>query len=70
MIAMVISKAKKAGSKIGLCGQAPSDIPSFAAFLISQGIDSISFNPDALVKGIKNMNAAEQNISTLSNSSR
>lgn len=60
MIAMVIEKAKKAGAKIGLCGQAPSDIPSFAEFLIGQGIDSISFNPDALVKGINNMNVAEK----------
>ncbi|MBS1584335.1 MAG: phosphoenolpyruvate synthase [Bacteroidetes bacterium] len=65
MIAMVIAKAKKAGSRIGLCGQAPSDIPSFAAFLISQGIDSISFNPDALIKGIENMNAAEKKIKTI-----
>jgi len=65
MIAMVIAKAKTAGSKIGLCGQAPSDIPSFAAFLISQGIDSISFNPDALIKGIENMNAAEKKMKTI-----
>lgn len=59
MIATVIHTAKKCGAKIGLCGQAPSDNPSFAAFLINQGIDSISFNPDALIKGIENMNNAE-----------
>ena len=59
MIATVIKKAKEAGVKIGLCGQAPSDIPDFAKFLVEQGIDSISFNPDALLKGIKNIIKAE-----------
>ena len=59
MIATMISKAKKAGAKIGLCGQAPSDFPEFAQFLVEQGIDSISFNPDALLKGIENINMAE-----------
>ncbi|MGZ4056705.1 MAG: phosphoenolpyruvate synthase [Bacteroidia bacterium] len=59
MIAHVIAAAKKSGAKIGLCGQAPSDYPQFADFLIDQGIDSISFNPDALLKGIENMNKAE-----------
>jgi pyruvate, water dikinase len=44
MIAMVIHKAKLAGVKVGLCGQAPSDFPEFAGFLVEQGIDSISFN--------------------------
>lgn len=60
MIRRVIRSAKSSGAKIGLCGQAPSDDPSFARFLISEGIDSISFNPDALLKGIENMNEAEQ----------
>ncbi len=59
MIATMIGKAKKAGVKIGLCGQAPSDFPEFAQFLVEQGIDSISFNPDALLKGIENINKAE-----------
>jgi pyruvate,water dikinase len=59
MIASMISKAKEAGVKIGLCGQAPSDFPAFAKFLMEQGIDSISFNPDALLKGIENINNAE-----------
>lgn len=59
MITQVVTKAKKAGVKIGLCGQAPSDYPEFAEFLIGLGIDSISFNPDALIKGIANMNKAE-----------
>jgi pyruvate,water dikinase len=59
MIATMISRAKNAGAKIGLCGQAPSDFPEFAQFLVEQGIDSISFNPDALLKGIENIRKAE-----------
>jgi pyruvate,water dikinase len=62
MIAMVIQKAKGAASKIGLCGQAPSDFPEFAQFLVQQGIDSISFNPDALLKGIENIKKAEEEL--------
>jgi pyruvate,water dikinase len=60
MIAAMISKAKKAGRKIGLCGQAPSDFPEFAKFLVEEGIDSISFNPDAVLKGIQNIRKAEE----------
>ncbi len=50
MIALVISKAKKNKRKIGICGQAPSDFPEFAQFLVRQGIDSISLNPDTVLK--------------------
>ena len=60
LIRMSIEKAKSAGIKIGLCGQAPSDYPEFASFLVECGIDSISFNPDALIKGIENMYNAEK----------
>jgi pyruvate, water dikinase len=59
MIAQAILAAKKAGIRIGLCGQAPSDFPAFSQFLVGQGIDSISFTPDALIKGIENMVQAE-----------
>ena len=59
MIETVIRKARAAGVKIGLCGQAPSDYPAFAQFLVECGIGSISFNPDALLHGIENINAAE-----------
>jgi pyruvate, water dikinase len=59
LLSMVIKKAKQADIKIGLCGQAPSDFPEFAQFLVEQGIDSISFNADALLKGIENINKAE-----------
>ena len=50
MIANVIRTARAKGRKIGICGQAPSDYPEFAAFLVEQGIDSISLNPDAVLK--------------------
>lgn len=59
MIAQVVNKANAAGKKIGLCGQAPSDYPEFAQFLVEQGIDSISFNPDAIISGITNILKAE-----------
>jgi len=50
MVATVIKAARAKGKKIGICGQAPSDYPEFAQFLVEQGIDSISLNPDAVVK--------------------
>jgi pyruvate, water dikinase len=50
MIAQVIQVAKSKKCKIGICGQAPSDYPEFAAFLVEQGIDSISLNPDTVLK--------------------
>ncbi|HEC87785.1 MAG TPA: phosphoenolpyruvate synthase, partial [Thermoplasmata archaeon] len=50
MIESIINTAKKYGKKIGICGQAPSDFPEFAKFLVDTGIDSISLNPDAVVK--------------------
>ena len=49
-IASVIRDAKAAGRKIGICGQAPSDYPEFARFLVECGIDSISLNPDAVMR--------------------
>ncbi|MFT5737212.1 MAG: pyruvate,water dikinase [Maribacter sp.] len=64
MIAMAIKSAKKTNTKIGLCGQAPSDFPEFAKFLVKEGIDSISFNPDALLQGIENINKAEKSLAT------
>ena len=50
MVRMVIEKAKKNGRKVGICGQAPSDYPEFARFLVELGIDSISLNPDSVLK--------------------
>jgi len=60
MISTVIASAHKTHTKIGLCGQAPSDYPEFAQFLVEKGINSISFNPDALITGIENINKAEE----------
>ena len=49
LIAQAIQRARTCGKKIGLCGQAPSDYPEFARFLVMHGIDSISLNPDAVL---------------------
>ncbi len=49
-IGEVIRRARACGRKIGICGQAPSDYPEFARFLVSCGIDSISLNPDTVLK--------------------
>lgn len=62
LIRMAIQKAKAAHVKIGLCGQAPSDYPEYSKFLIDCGIDSISFTPDALLKGIENSCLAEASL--------
>ncbi len=50
MIRTIIQRAKANNRKIGICGQAPSDYPEFAKFLVEQGIDSISLNPDSVLK--------------------
>jgi pyruvate,water dikinase len=50
MIAQVIATCRSKKRKIGICGQAPSDYPEFAQFLVEQGIDSISLNPDSVLK--------------------
>ncbi len=50
MVGAVLKAAKAKGRKIGICGQAPSDYPEFARFLVEQGIDSMSLNPDAVVR--------------------
>jgi pyruvate,water dikinase len=60
MIALAIGRAHAKGRKIGLCGQAPSDYPEFAEFLVRTGIDSISLNPDAVVKAHSIVDAAEK----------
>jgi pyruvate,water dikinase len=62
LIKETILAAKRNNIKVGLCGQAPSDIPAFASFLVGEGIDSVSFNPDALMKGIENIVLSEQSL--------
>jgi pyruvate,water dikinase len=52
MVAQAIATAKANGRKIGICGQAPSDYPEFARFLVEQGIDTMSLNPDSVIRTI------------------
>ena len=49
MVSLAIQTAKRCGCPIGICGQAPSDYPEFARFLVEQGIDSISLTPDVAI---------------------
>lgn len=65
-----IRRAKGAGRKIGICGQAPSDYPEFAEFLVREGIDSISLNPDVALKTIKNILKLEAQLDERSSSPR
>jgi pyruvate,water dikinase len=54
-VADVITRAQSKGCKVGICGQAPSDHPEFAKFLVDAGIDSISLNPDSIVNVIEHL---------------
>jgi pyruvate,water dikinase len=60
MIAQVIEVCRIRGVKIGICGQAPSDYPEFAEFLVRQGIDSISLNPDTVLRATLAILGAEK----------
>ncbi|RQS14188.1 phosphoenolpyruvate synthase [Burkholderia sp. Bp8991] len=60
MIARVIESARNAGAKVGLCGQAPSDHPAFADFLVACGIDSVSVSPDSFIAVKRRVAAAER----------
>ena len=60
MIAAAIRSARARGRTIGIRGQAPSDYPEFARFLVGQRIDSISLNPDAVLKTLPVIAEAEQ----------
>lgn len=62
MIRLAIEAAKRNSKKIGICGQAPSDYPEFARFLVEQGIDSISLNPDSLLKTLVDVATTEQTL--------
>lgn len=50
LIEQIIKKTRMRGKYIGICGQAPSDFPDFTEFLVSKGIESISLNPDTIIK--------------------
>jgi len=60
MVKMAIETAKAHNRKIGICGQAPSDYPEFAQFLVELGIDSISLNPDSVLKTLLIVAAVEK----------
>jgi pyruvate,water dikinase len=60
MVSQVIRVCRERGCKIGICGQAPSDYPEFAQFLVEEGIDSISLNPDTVLKTTLTILAAER----------
>lgn len=60
LISQVIRIAKLHKRKIGICGQAPSDFPDFAQFLVKEGIDSISLNPDTVIKTMIAINKTER----------
>jgi pyruvate,water dikinase len=62
MIAQVIATCRAHGCKIGICGQAPSDYPEFAQFLVEQQIDSISLNPDTVLKTTLAILATEKTV--------
>jgi pyruvate,water dikinase len=62
LIADVIRRAKACGRKVGICGQAPSDYPEFARFLVECGIDSISLNPDTVLKTTQAILAMERQL--------
>jgi pyruvate,water dikinase len=62
MISNVVDQAHKHNIKIGICGQAPSDYPEFAEFLVKCGIDSISLNPDSVASTINNIAQVENEI--------
>ena len=53
LLSQVIAVCKKNNTKIGICGQGPSDYPDFAEFLVREGIDTISLTPDSVIKNIK-----------------
>lgn len=59
MIQSFIRTVHRSGCTVGICGQAPSDYPEFAAFLVKEGIDSISVNPDSIVEVTRRVAGAE-----------
>jgi pyruvate, water dikinase len=62
LIRIAITKANKMGKKIGICGQAPSDYPEFARFLVECGISSISLNSDTVIKTMIDIKETERSL--------
>ncbi|ALK97182.1 phosphoenolpyruvate synthase [Massilia sp. WF1] len=62
MLRQAIAGAKRNGRHVGICGQAPSDYPEVARYLVEQGIDSISLNPDSVVATVRNLVEVERTL--------
>ena len=62
LIAQVVKRCNERGKYIGICGQAPSDFPDFAQFLVEQGIQSMSLNPDTIIKTILAVSEKEKQL--------
>jgi pyruvate,water dikinase len=62
LIRDLIKRAHKVGLKVGICGQGPSDFPDFAEFLVREGIDSISLQPDTVLKTSLRIKQAEDSL--------
>ncbi len=60
MLLSAISACKASGKYVGICGQGPSDHPELAEFLVEQGIDSMSLNPDSVLTVIEKVAEAEK----------
>lgn len=61
-VASLIEEAHERDTPVGICGQAPSDYPDFAAFLVENGIDSISLNPDSVLEVVERAAEQERNV--------
>ncbi len=66
LVAMLIETAHGKGVKVGFCGQAPSDHPEFAAFLVEHGVDSMSLNPDAMLVTLRQVAETEARLGSQS----
>jgi pyruvate,water dikinase len=65
MILLLLKKARKAGVKVGICGQGPSDFPDFAEFLVVNGISTISVTPDSVFKTLHSISSLEDSMSAV-----
>jgi len=61
-ISSAIQACRRRGKYVGICGQGPSDIPDFAAFLVQEGIESMSLNPDVVIKTIELIHKTETSL--------
>ena len=63
LISKVIRTCTRRGKYLGICGQRPSDLPDFAEFLVKEGIESMSLNPDSVVKTLEQVAELEDKLS-------